>query len=62
MKPRATLYLGVVAWVCALALMPAEIAAGRTRTKASARTVGTVALALVAAVLVLHGLPRRRAD
>lgn len=57
---RPTLFVGLLLWLGALALMPGEIAAGRARTKPGPRTVAVVGLALVAAVLVLHGLPRRR--
>lgn len=59
MRARPTLFVGALLWLGALALMPAEIAAGRARSKPGPRTFGVVGLALVAAVLVLHGLPRR---
>ena len=62
MNPRVALLIGLVTWAVAMSFGPAEIVAGKARARANGRTGATLALFFAAAVLVLHGLPRRRDD
>lgn len=56
---RAVLVVGVIAWLVAIALTPGELDAARKRERIGARTGVALACYVVAALLVLAGLPRR---
>lgn len=57
-KAKVGLAIGAILWISGIALLPGELAAAKQKTKIGARTVATSIVFVLAAVMVLYGLPR----